>query len=47
MNNLTKETLLYNRLKTQEEKDRLIEYLAVVELLRERGAKLVIDEIKI
>ena len=42
--NLTRETLLYNRLKTQEEKDKLIEYLAVVDLLREQGFKLQMDQ---
>ena len=42
--NLTRETLLYNRLKTQEEKDKLIEYLAIVDLLREEGFKLQMDQ---
>lgn len=42
--NLTRETLLYNRLKTQEEKDKLIEYLAIVDLLREQGFKLQMDQ---
>lgn len=44
---LTELIQLYNRLKSQKEKDRLIEWMALVEIAREMGIKIPIDEVGI